>query len=290
MASQIMNNMDVLDVSTKLQKDLEESLISRILNAVEIFMKEEDRLPKNGEDDSTTRFRDLINFFLIQKKDFDILSPNYATLLHFVVKHGDNESFKSLLDGKSNFDVNAHNSKGTTLMHVVAINGTCQMMQELLDRGADINIRTGQNDIVHQNATFNNLSFNITSFNNNDGEIEGYTPLHCAAYAGNFEVLRMLLNKGADINAISYYGTPLHFACGEINGNLEHDYLLKKKSYWSEDKKISDVDRAKLVQMLLDRGARIDVTDSNRKTALQRACFNANLPIIEVLLDHVAPI
>ncbi|XP_043466026.1 putative ankyrin repeat protein RF_0381 [Leptopilina heterotoma] len=266
----------------KYQKELEDSLLSGLLNAVEIFMEEEERIPKDDEEDekedfmNSTKFKDLINFFLSVKKDFDILSPEYSTLLHFVVKHGDNESFVSLL--KENLDVNSFNSKGTTLMHIVAMNGTCEMMQALLDRGANINTRT--------------VSLHEESFeeNNNLSNSEGYTPIHCAALAGNVKMLELLLKKGANVNVMSYYGTPLHFACGEINGNMENDYLLKKKSFSLNEKIILGEERTKTVEFLLKHGADSELIDSNKKTALQRACFNGKLRIISVLLNHIAPV
>ncbi|XP_051172650.1 putative ankyrin repeat protein RF_0381 [Leptopilina boulardi] len=275
------------------KKELEDLLLSRLLNAVEIFMSEEDRIPKDDDNDnneeneedlmnSSAKFKDLISFFLNLKKDFDIFSPNYATLLHFVVKHGDNESFVSLL--KENLDVNAFNSKGTTLMHIVAMNGTCEMMQALLDRGANINIRTVSLDDEKEEEVNDNNN------NNNLAKIEGYTPIHCAALAGNVKMLEMLLEQGADINVMSYYGTPLHFACGEINGNMENDYLLKKKFFSSNEKIILGDDRTKTVEFLLAHGADSELVDSNKKTALQRACFNGKFKIISVLLNHIAPV
>ena len=266
--------MNVTVRNNKRQQELEESLLSRLLNAVEIFLEEEDRLLKEKED-GNSKFRDLINYFLNQKKELDISSRNYSTLMHFVVKHGDNESFKSLLSN-SNFDVNVLSTKGVALMHVVATIGTGEMMQALLDRSADINVR---NIIKGSEET---MKFN-------SGEIEGYVPLHCAAYAGNVEILEMLLDQGADVNANSYYGTPLHFACGAIN-DIGNDYLIKKRNNWSSDKVVSNIKRANAVKILLERGASIERKDSTGKTPLQRACSNGNLKVMEVLLNHLAPI
>lgn len=273
----------------KYKRELEDSLLSGMLDAIEVFMEEEDGIPKEEEEDienqeleKSTKFKDLINFFLSLKKDFDLLSPSSATL-HFVVKHGDNESFLSLLKNKENLNVNSFTSKGTTLMHIVAMNGTCEMMQALLDRGANINICTG---------TFYEESFEENNNDNNNSfdKSEGYTPIHCAAFAGNLKMIEMLLNKGADVNAMSHYGTPLHFACGDINGNMNNDYLLKKKCFLSNEKIILGEDRTAVVEFLLERGADSELKDSNNKTALQRACFNGKLRIISVLLNHIAPV
>ncbi|MCC8371234.1 MAG: ankyrin repeat domain-containing protein [Rickettsia endosymbiont of Pseudomimeciton antennatum] len=50
--------------------------------------------------------------------------------------------------------------------------------------------------------------------------VNGITALHKACYAGNINVVKILLENGADINAEDIYkNTPLHFACKE--GNIE---------------------------------------------------------------------
>ena len=45
------------------------------------------------------------------------------------------------------------------------------------------------------------------------GGRDGFTPLHVAAFKGYTDVVRLLLNNGADINAVAIGGkTPLHLA------------------------------------------------------------------------------
>jgi ankyrin repeat protein len=126
----------------------------------------------------------------------------------------------------------------------------------------------------------------------------GRNPLHGAAYSGNFEVVRilieydhadinardeirstpllwasdghffkdgsvprLLLEHGADINVQNRFGwTPLHFA--SINGALE------------------------VVRVLLEYGADVEAKGNNGKTALQEAAQRGHDEVVELLREH----
>lgn len=69
-------------------------------------------------------------------------------------------------------------------------------------------------------------------------DIYSVMPIHCAAAVGNVEIIILLLDNGADINSISALKfTPLHFA------------VLRN--------------RPAAVKILLERGANADLTDEN---------------------------
>ncbi|KAL6431696.1 hypothetical protein ACFW04_007321 [Cataglyphis niger] len=78
-------------------------------------------------------------------------------------------------------------------------------------------------------------------------DTSGYTPLHFAARHGHFEVCELLLNHGANVNAItpSIKATPLHRAATQ--GHV------------------------KTVETLLRHGANANLKDIDGKTALHRA-------------------
>jgi len=62
----------------------------------------------------------------------------------------------------------------------------------------------------------------------------GSSLLHYSAIAGNFNIMKFLVENGADINSETSTGnTPLHFAC--INNNLEvANYLIDNKANINE--------------------------------------------------------
>lgn len=87
----------------------------------------------------------------------------------------------------------------------------------------------------------------------------GWTPLHFAAFTGREDILRLLIQKGADANAASPLGlTPLHLAAQN--------------------------NRTNTVRLLLDKGARPDARDAYGNTPLAEAGRNANLAPLVMLI------
>lgn len=93
------------------------------------------------------------------------------------------------------------------------------------------------------------------------------TPLHAASLNGNVDIARLLIERGADIDAPGkeYYGTPLHAAA--LNGNID------------------------IVRLLIDEGADIDAPGTMRYgTPLFEAAFSGNIKIVRLLIDKGADI
>ncbi len=84
------------------------------------------------------------------------------------------------------------------------------------------------------------------------------TPLHSAAAADDFEIVKCLIDNGADVNVCQQGDfTPLHAAAQ--NGNLEMTHLL------------------------VDRGARVDARTSDGLTSLDLASKSGNVALIDYL-------
>ena len=62
----------------------------------------------------------------------------------------------------------------------------------------------------------------------NAKDIQGWTPLHEAAEAGRTDIVQLLLDAGADVEASDKYGrTPLHTAC-EFGNTTTVQLLLEQ--------------------------------------------------------------
>lgn len=77
-------------------------------------------------------------------------------------------------------------TKSLPPLHEAALAGDIEKVESLLAKGADVNER--------------------------DDEGRGRTALHCACEKGHAEVAKLLISKGAYVNAIGWRKTPLHFA------------------------------------------------------------------------------
>ena len=86
------------------------------------------------------------------------------------------------------------------------------------------------------------------------------TLLQRTSYGGHLEIGRWLLDRGADINALTNFNwTPLHAAA--FNGRLE------------------------FVRMLLDHGAAINSPDKSGRTPLHRS---GHIEVVRLLLEYGA--
>ncbi|MDG7055244.1 MAG: ankyrin repeat domain-containing protein [Wolbachia endosymbiont of Menacanthus eurysternus] len=98
--------------------------------------------------------------------------------------------------------------------------GNFSKVQECLEKGADVNIagHGGGSKPIHYAVHANNQRMIRLLLdkgaNVNDANNFGWTPLHCAADDGNLEVVKLLVNEGADIHATkpaARYGYGSHF-------------------------------------------------------------------------------
>ena len=104
----------------------------------------------------------------------------------------------------------------------------------------------------------------------------GRTPLHSAAWYGDFEMVRVLLNYRADVNARSDGGwTPIHHV------SQGHQDTVIPNVYQS----LGDVAR-----LLLEHGADVNtqISDGSGTTPLHLSTEFNNLEVVRVLLEHGA--
>ena len=91
------------------------------------------------------------------------------------------------------------------------------------------------------------------------------TPLHWAARSGRYEMCKLLIEKGADVNAKSNDGsTPLHWAA--IKG------------------------QPRICKLLLDNGADVNATETDGETPLHFAAYCSNLETVKILVHAGANI
>ena len=179
--------------------------------------------------------------------EVDARDKVHLTPLHIACQHGKLEIVRLLLDHGA--EVNAEADDGRKPLHFLSY-GKYRSQEDgvrvarlLLKRGADVNTRC------------------------NDHK----TPLHLASYFGNVEIVRLLLDHGADPEA-------------NATGDFE-DKPLHKVSY---GKYRSEADGVRVVQLLLERGADVNTRRNDHWTPLHVASCFGNVEIVRLLLDHGA--
>jgi len=158
-----------------------------------------------------------------------------------------------------------------------AIDGKCETVQKLLDKGTDVNER------------------DISSDGSWAGT-HGYTALMAASMHGYVEIVRLLLDRGADVN-IETKNRDTALVLAAQQGHVEIVKLLLDKGadvnalkYGSVTPLInaSAFGYVEIVKLLLDIGAKVNCYDSESQTPMTRALRGGHVEIVKLLLDKGA--
>ena len=167
----------------------------------------------------------------------------------------------------SNINVDSLDDEGRSLLYIAVLTGNLTAAAELLDRGANPNIK----DKVGRYA------------------------LYEASYGGNKALVHLLLDRGADINAQSRSGNALGAAVfmhreGIIRLLLDRGADINGGHYGSALYLAVDIGSEAIVRLLLDRGADVNAQGGYLGNALQAAAVEASEAIARLLIDRGADI
>ena len=171
--------------------------------------------------------------------------------------------------------IDARNLAGATALYFAAEGGRLSVAQRLIELGADVKL-TGRS---------------------------GISPVAAAAYAGSDRIVEALIAHGADERVADDTGKlPIIYAAArakldivkrllgrnvDVNARYQHELTLLM---WASgaDEKVSEADAIKVVQYLLDAGARLDDRDARGRTALMIAAEGGRAEIVALLLARGA--
>jgi len=208
-------------------------------------------------------------------------------------EEGDFDFVKTLVN--SGIDVNGISSEGFTPLMMATSNDEVEIVDYLLQQGADVNQTVNGWTALIEAADEGSLT-SMKLLLKADADINYYwgqdspTAISMAASEGHLECLRLLVENGADINGISKSIPPLHIAAAEGKRGII-DYLISQKV--DLDKK--DVagrtalmygaaeGQKHTVIKLLEAGADKSIMDSNGSTAKSYAKSEEEYDTMEVI-------
>jgi RNA polymerase sigma factor (sigma-70 family) len=196
---------------------------------------------------------------------------------------GDVERVKALLKADPRLLV-ARDPMGNTAL-IIAVNGGHDALADLL---YDAGVEPG----LHEAAAIGDTSRVRDALERHPEQLdtyspEGFTPLALAAHFGHVDVMRLLIDRGADVNLVATHRlavTPLHAAlfgrqidaarilieCG-ADVTLARGGSGWKRAGWTPLHYAAGMGLTTLVQPLLDRGADPSRRDQEGKTPLEIA-------------------
>uniref|UniRef100_A0A6Q2Y9N0 KAP NTPase domain-containing protein n=1 Tax=Esox lucius TaxID=8010 RepID=A0A6Q2Y9N0_ESOLU len=196
-------------------------------------------------------------------------------------------------------DVDSRSENGLTPLMVAAEQGSLEMVQELIRRGANVNLddvdcwtalisaaKEGHVDVVRD------LLANNANLEHRD--MGGWSALMWAAYKGRVEVAKLLLEKGASPNITGQYSVyPIIWAAGRGHAEVVHQLIQHGAKVNCSDKYgttpliwAARKGHYDCVMHLLVNGADVDQEGANSMTALIVAVRGGFTEVVKELLQR----
>jgi len=216
-------------------------------------------------------FKDIIKEFLKhQEKNGNMISQindknNYGwTPLHMACQNGSLEIVKVLLEKKADIYIKTNENKNA--LHISCENGYYEIVNELIEKA-----RILKNDKNYINTYLTVYDNNVSNNPNNNN---GMTSLHIACKKGYTKIVKLLLNNNVNINLRTEDKemTALHIAC-----------------IYSEDDSHKDI-VFEIIDKLNDKTKDFINLKSKGWTALHFAIYYKNPEIVKKLLESGANI
>jgi ankyrin repeat protein/tetratricopeptide (TPR) repeat protein len=193
-------------------------------------------------------------------------------------------------------DINAPGPDGRTALHESVYREDEPFIRFLLQRGADPMIADGNGklplEIAFLHGQHQIAKLLIDSAGTGEGDGTALAPILWAAWAGDAEAVQSLIERGADVNAVSTDNvSPLMEACK--NGHLEVAAVLiehgaevnaQTRKGWSPLMWAAEKGHSHLVRLLLDAGADPTLVNQHGNNAWAIA-FESNQTEVAALLD-----
>jgi ankyrin len=202
-------------------------------------------------------------------------------------------------------------AKQQTPLHVASYFGKLDIVQLLLDHGANVDAldKFGKTPLHYISKSKNKskaVGIDVAQLllkhgGNVNAETKNQrTPLHVASYFGKLEIAQVLIEHGANVNASEFFGeTPLHYVsrgeCDSKEANSVVQLLLKHggdvnaqtKQQWTPLHVASYHGKLEITQLLLKHGANVDALDEFGKTPLHHASQSkyAGVDVAQLVLE-----
>ena len=232
-----------------------------------------------------------------------LILPSDLSDLQKAIESANADAVKKILD--EGVDVNARRPfDGFTPLMMAAQNGATEIGQMLIDRGARIDEPSVLDETALTFAIERDDHTFVTMLLKNSAKVDyktklDQTPLLIAAGKGFAQIAGELIADGADIEAGVLNGKTTPLIKAAARGHLEIVKMLleknaginaKEKGIWTALMLASQNGFADVVRLLIERGADVNARTALGETALMYAVENGYYSIADLLLQNQADV
>ncbi|CAI7672865.1 unnamed protein product [Penicillium discolor] len=242
--------------------------------------------------------QEIVKLLLDKGADINAQGGQYGNALQAASFRGCQRIVKLLLDKGAN--INAQGGEYSNALQAASERGHQEIIKLLLDKGADINAQGGQYGNALQAALEGGYQgiFKLFSGTGASAGMLSSNVIQTTPETGRQKIIKLLLDKGADINAQGgQYGNPLQAA--SRRGYLKIVKLLLDKGvnvntqggYYSNPlQAASEAGYLEIVKLLLDKGAGINIQGGAFDNPLLAASISGHQNIVKLLLGEGADV
>ncbi|XP_062593371.1 ankyrin-2-like [Saccostrea cucullata] len=242
---------------------------------------------------------DLVIFLVEKGLDIKCTRNDGSTVLHLCCLNSKTDICKYLVNTYPDL-LNVTDNNGQNALHDAAWSGNVEILKFLLDKGSDINIARKDGKTVLHLCCLNSkivmckYLVNTYPFLLDVTDIDGGNALHDAAWSGNVEILKFLLEKGLDIKCTRKDGSSvLHLCCLKRNIDM-CKYLVNTYPFLLD---VTDIDggnalhdaawsgNIKILTFLLEKGLDIKCTGKDGSSVLHLCCLKRNIDMCKYLVN-----
>jgi ankyrin repeat protein len=201
--------------------------------------------------------------------------------VHVAAFLGDSDKVKSYLAGRG--DIDAQDPSHLSLLMCAMYGEQTELMKFLISKGTDLNLQDGEGITVLLHATIQSKNL--------DG----------AARQGKVEIVRILLDKGADANIRAYSRlTPLNWAANRLDMEVFKMLIARGADVnakggfrmgdegWTALHQVCRTGNKAKAEILIAHGADVNVKSGNGETPMSLAKKSGKKQLVELLLKHGA--
>ncbi|KAJ5982454.1 hypothetical protein N7451_012554 [Penicillium sp. IBT 35674x] len=214
--------------------------------------------------------------------------------------HEQEVGFLLSLGGKG---INSTDGTGTYPIIWASLNGYKNIVQLLLENGAEVNAQGGKFGNALQAASSGGHDKIVQLLLENGAEVNAQggkfgNALQAACSGGHDKIVQLLLENGAEVDAQSEWSeNALHIASSRGDDKivqllLENGAEVDAEREWSGNALHIASSRGddKIVQLLLENGAEVNAQGGKFGNALQAACSGGHDKIVQLLLENGAEV